>query len=143
MGVNVPVEAFSGMILLVRCAFSLRIDTAGAMTELTAQSWSHVISTYAFTRQYVLLSHHFEQHLLIMPVSTCFACLLRYRNRVVLAIMVTCFIGQTAFMCICVKYGVTMIPWFRVGQTEGRCFTGPSGKNLLVIGYFLTPLLCK
>lgn len=72
MGVNVPVEAFSGMILLVRCALSLRIDTAGAMTKLTAQSWSHVISTYAFTRQYVLLSYHFEQHLLIIPVSTLF-----------------------------------------------------------------------
>lgn len=66
-----------------------------------------------------------------------------YRNRVVLLIMIVCFIGQTAFMCVCVKYGVTMVPWFRVGQERGRCFTGPSGNNLLVLGYFLTPLLCE
>lgn len=68
---------------------------------------------------------------------------LRNRNKVVLLIMSTCLVFQTAFMCICVKFGLALVPWFRAGQEVGRCFAGPSQNNLLVLGYFLCPLLCK
>lgn len=57
--------------------------------------------------------------------------------------MSTCLLGQTAYQCVCVKMGVSLIPWFRAGQTVGRCFTGPSQENVLVIGYFICPLCCE
>jgi hypothetical protein len=79
--------------------------------------------------------------LIELSLKRCFIQYVR-RNRAVMALLGACFLIQTVFLCICVKWGIALIPWFRVGQETGRCFTGVSQNNLLVLGYFLTPLLC-